>query len=117
MKPKSWASFDVELVRSSNYKPLTTKSGYQWFKDKSDKNGIIAFHCVVKMCSSRGVASEALDYFDERQPHNPSADLSKIEVRERRNILKTAVRLGQLIAPLKRLYNQAFADVQDVMTT
>ena len=111
-KAKRASSELMEVVHSRNGKPLISKNGYVWCRDKTNKNGTIAFRCVVKTCSSRGLASEALDDFDERQPHNHPPDQSKVEIRKRRNTLKIAV-LEQPTAPMKRLYNQAFADVED----
>ena len=107
------ACFDMEVIKSRRGNPCIAKDGHIWCKDKINKNGTIAFRCVVKTCSSRGVAGKALEYFEESsQEHNHPADQSKIEVMKRRNTLKSAV-LEQPTVPIKRLYNEVFADVED----
>ena len=102
----------MDVIKSRRGNDMVVNEGYIFSRDKPNKNGTVAFKCTIKSCSSRGVATGDMVNFQQSGEHNHPPDYSKIEIMKRKNELKTKVK-EQPTTSLKRLYNEAFADVQE----
>ena len=101
----------MEFIPSQRGGKLLALDGYILRVDKKLKNGCTSYKCQT--CPSRGVLNaEETTFTPGPVQHNHAPDFGRIDILRRRAELKKNV-LEQPTTSMKRLYQDAFADVQD----
>lgn len=100
----------MEFISNPRGCDYVALDGFIYSKDKTNKNGSIAYRCMSRSCNSRAVlCSEA---FTVKSFHDHLPDQFKIDMLKKRLTLKKIVK-EQPTKPIKRLYTETFCDVPD----
>lgn len=107
-------TIEMEYIESSRGHRLLVHEGYIYGKDRANKNGSIAYKCRDRTCKGRAVVSmvDNVERCEVKQDHTHPPNNQEIEVTKRKNQLKKDV-LERPTSPMKRLYVDAFGDVED----